>query len=242
MSVRDGDSKATVVPRAARWVPAPIAKPLGRLAKRWLARSGRELVTPRMAQDADIAGSHAFTPTVASYGVHVRGLGEAAIPEICERLSALQLPDGTPAFSGVWTHEQLFNFPRTDGAPAILYAPSVGVRPSVHVRSPFVEPAPARGRGAHQRDGMVVITGPGVRRGYWLERPTLVDIAPTILWALGAGIPEGCDGRVLTDVFEPDQYDRETRVYAATAEMSADPYTEAEQQELSRRLADLGYL
>jgi predicted AlkP superfamily phosphohydrolase/phosphomutase len=46
-------------------------------------------------------------------------------------------------------------------------------------------------------DGVVLVHGPGVRRGARLEGASVYDIAPTILWALGQPVAEDMDGRPL---------------------------------------------
>lgn len=48
----------------------------------------------------------------------------------------------------------------------------------------------------------LVLAGPMVARGHRLERPvSLLDVPPTILWALGAAIPGSYEGRVLREAF-----------------------------------------
>jgi arylsulfatase A-like enzyme len=46
-------------------------------------------------------------------------------------------------------------------------------------------------------DGVVLVQGPGVRRGARLEDASVYDIAPTILWALGRAVAEDMDGHPL---------------------------------------------
>ncbi len=46
-------------------------------------------------------------------------------------------------------------------------------------------------------DGVVLVFGPGVRRGARLEDASLYDIAPTLLWALGRPVAEDMAGRPL---------------------------------------------
>ena len=59
----------------------------------------------------------------------------------------------------------------------------------------------AEGRGCHQRDGIVIVGGAHARAGD-LGRCSIYDMAPTLLWAMGAGIPAGGDGRVLFEAFD----------------------------------------
>jgi predicted AlkP superfamily phosphohydrolase/phosphomutase len=169
-----------------------------RRAMRLLGRTGVELLTPAAGAEVDRAASRAFTPTVASYAVYA---DEAVdLLEICDRLRDQRLDDGRAAFDGVWTFEELYGAERTPGAPAILFAPTAGVRPSIAARTPFVTRVREPGRGAHQRDGIILLCGEGVAPGD-LDRPVLFDLCPTLLWAMNAPLPAEADGRVLFEAF-----------------------------------------
>lgn len=56
----------------------------------------------------------------------------------------------------------------------------------------------------HRLNGMLIVTGPGVRRGVEISGAHLTDIVPTVLYAAGTGIPKDLDGKVLDDLFTPD--------------------------------------
>lgn len=51
-------------------------------------------------------------------------------------------------------------------------------------------------------DGLLILSGPGVRSGALIAGPRLVDVAPTLLYALGLPVARDLDGRVLTGAFE----------------------------------------
>ncbi|HXU45358.1 MAG TPA: alkaline phosphatase family protein [Thermoanaerobaculia bacterium] len=51
-------------------------------------------------------------------------------------------------------------------------------------------------------DGVLMLHGPGVRAGALLTGARLVDVAPTLLYALGLPVARDFDGRVLTPAFE----------------------------------------
>ena len=51
--------------------------------------------------------------------------------------------------------------------------------------------------GAHDRDGLVAMRGPGIVPGVRIQGANLVDIAPTALYLLGQPIPAEMDGKVL---------------------------------------------
>lgn len=60
---------------------------------------------------------------------------------------------------------------------------------------------PTRGRSQRAPDGLFLMLGDGVRAGEFLEGVELVDIMPTLLYALGFPIARDLDGQVLTGAF-----------------------------------------
>jgi hypothetical protein len=60
------------------------------------------------------------------------------------------------------------------------------------------------GRATGQRDGLLLLSGPGIRRGAILSGARLVDVVPTLLYALGYPVARDFDGQVLTAAFTDD--------------------------------------
>jgi predicted AlkP superfamily phosphohydrolase/phosphomutase len=56
-------------------------------------------------------------------------------------------------------------------------------------------------QGTHRPDGVFVLAGPGVRAGVTLPRLSILDVAPTVLHALGEAVPDDFEGRVATEAF-----------------------------------------
>ncbi len=211
---------------------------LRRLLRRLL---GVEVLTPLRALDVDRVYSRAFSPTVASYAVYTRGCDEREIQRVAEALAQVRLGDGRLAFDGVWTPEELYGSPARDG-PSLVFAPATGVRPSITVRQPVVENVRERGRGAHQRDGILLLAGPEtVPRD--LGRVSLYDVTPTLLWAMGAPVLADTDGRVVFEAFqETFAASRELREVEATPAERRAVSAGAEGREVEERLRALGYL
>jgi predicted AlkP superfamily phosphohydrolase/phosphomutase len=212
-----------------------------RLARRTLRRLfGVELVTPNRGLDVDRVLSRAFTPTVASYAVHTRDCEEADLARIREHLGGLELDDGRLAFEGIWSLPELYGRESSPSAPTFVFAPTIGVRPSVRVSTPVVERVRAQGRGAHQRDGIVLLDGPGVQPGE-LAPTALYDLCPTLLWYMGAAVPADADGRVLFEAFTAEAAD--ARELKETADVTRERDVDiAASTEVEQRLRDLGYL
>jgi predicted AlkP superfamily phosphohydrolase/phosphomutase len=233
-------------PRATVRVPSTLGRyrsnwligPSARLLKRALRR-GLDVEVTGAAYAVDRTASRAFSPTDASFAVYSRDLDDDELQQIRDALGMLRLPDGRPAVEGVWTPEELWGRSDPEG-PTFLFEPAVGVRPSAIVKDRVVDPAPADGRGCHQRDGIVLVAGPGTRAGD-LGRCSIFDIAPTLLWAMDAEIPAEGDGRVLFEAFD------ESLVLSRPVREVDGGWIEADSaasgsDEIARRLKALGYI
>ena len=56
----------------------------------------------------------------------------------------------------------------------------------------------------HSINGIFITYGKGIKKGCKIENARIIDVAPTILHIFGLPIPKDMDGRVLTEIFEPD--------------------------------------
>jgi len=63
-------------------------------------------------------------------------------------------------------------------------------------------------RGSHRREGIFIACGPEVRAGAALPPVTQYDIAPTVYYLQGQPVPSDVDGRVLTELFDPELLQR----------------------------------
>jgi predicted AlkP superfamily phosphohydrolase/phosphomutase len=212
---------------------------LGLAAKRALARRG--LSVTAASPHVDRLGSRAFSPTDASFAVYVNHPVDDDLERAREALLGIQLEDGRQAIEGVWTMEELFGHARTgDLEPALFFSPALGVRPSSALKRPILRYR-TEGRGTHQRDGIAILHGGPVAAGA-LEPASICDLAPTLLWAMEAGIPIDGDGRILFEAFEPEfattQPVREIdEPFVAFHELA-----DSDSSEVNRRLRELGYI
>lgn len=62
---------------------------------------------------------------------------------------------------------------------------------------------PVRGALDHAPDGVLLLAGESIRGGTLLTGAELVDLAPTLLYALGLPVARDLDGRILTEAFTP---------------------------------------
>lgn len=58
--------------------------------------------------------------------------------------------------------------------------------------------------GMHHKDGIFIVYGGPIRKGVSVENASIYDVAPTILAAMGLPVPDDFEGRVLTEIFEPE--------------------------------------
>ena len=94
-------------------------------------------------------------------------------------------------------------------------------------------------------DGIWLLKGPEVQPGLRLEGARIVDLAPTLLHMLGVPVPTDMDGAVMRAAFVPESpltrpERREGAAWTGRAEDGG--YSSSEEEEISRRLVDLGYV
>jgi predicted AlkP superfamily phosphohydrolase/phosphomutase len=149
----------------------------------------------------------------------------------------------------VYRREELYAGPFLDLLPDVVF--DLGDGPFLASDAPaagqIIEPLPAGYlQGRHRSTGIFAAFGPDIRRGGKIEGARIIDVAPTILYALGLPIPEDMDGRPLLEVFEEDFRSTHPVSYAEpeVVDTPAPPaeYDEEDTAEMERRLRGLGYL
>ncbi len=100
--------------------------------------------------------------------------------------------------------------------------------------------------GTHRPEGIFIATGPGVRQGAeGGDRidAHIADCTPTILAMMGLRVARDMDGRVLTEIFaSPPVVEIEEATSGGVRGDAAEVYSAEELQQVTDRLADLGYL
>jgi predicted AlkP superfamily phosphohydrolase/phosphomutase len=162
---------------------------------------------------------------------------------LVERLSELQDPEtGVQLVECVLRREDVYSGPYLDYAPDLLVKLVEGYTGTSTVRNPaLVVENPIKGRsGQHRRNGIWMLTGPGIKRGQRLDAD-IYDMAPTALHILGVPVPDDVDGKVVEGAFLEKQavsFEKSRTVLPAiVAELS-----EKEDREIRERLKSLGYL
>lgn len=96
-------------------------------------------------------------------------------------------------------------------------------------------------KGDHRHNGILLLQGPGLRRSVANLSPQLIDLAPTVLHALGLPVPTDMDGRVLEEIFADPSPVRFDNVDNSTS-LKAHDYAQQEAELIQQRLRGLGYV
>lgn len=164
-------------------------------------------------------------------------------------LLALQHPQtGEPLIARVLNREEIYHGDLLDNTPDLLLLPAdfkyVAFGESEFASNKIVGPTLGH-TGHHRLEGIGALAGAQVQAGAQLQNASLLDLAPTILYALGLPIPPDMDGRVLTEAFTPEFVNQTVLNYDTAAAVRTDfggTYSEEEEAEVTQRLADLGYV
>lgn len=122
--------------------------------------------------------------------------------------------------------------------PDVVLIPEGGQGLSLKVSDALPQP---NAEGVHRHNGVAFLSGKNIKKFAPGLNAFLIDIAPTVLHALGLSVPADMDGRVLEEIFETPvdlQYDQVDN--AVTHERVE--YTESEAEMIEQRLRDLGYV
>jgi len=176
---------------------------------------------------------------------------EETVEEVIGVLKKLRDPKtGKSPFAAIHKRGDLYEGPYVDNGPDIITVPAEGYVALKDMRDHVFEDVGNgwRDKSAdHEREGIVILHGPGVRKGHEMGAHHIEDIAPTVLHICGVDVPRYMDGKVIEDAFEEPwlaQHPVET-VGDGTfvgVEKEGPSMTLEEEELLKERLRGLGYL
>ena len=160
---------------------------------------------------------------------------EPLLREISEKIGGLKDPrTGEPIVSRVYRRDELFHGPFAQEAPDLMLDwwsekafstktsfPEDSDKPVIEILPRGPVKGPEWG-GTHRKDGVLIARGKSVKAGTQVEGARLRDLAPTLLYLLGQKVPDDMDGRVLTEIINPEFVQRQSAQYTTTAAASED--------------------
>jgi len=238
-----------------------LRRHVGRLTRATISRKlGETLAVP-----IDWSQTIAYSGTRTSEGIYINLKGrephgivepgneyEEARTRIMESLLALVDPStGQPVVSAVYRREDVHSGEHLELMPDIFF--SLDDKPYLVSDSTTTtrvfDPIPKDYvQGRHHSQGLFAAFGTNIAAGGKVESANIVDIAPTVLYAMDLPIPTDMDGRVLKEAFteeyvqaHPVRYEEPVVVGRKGAPPTVE-YTDEEQEAMQRRLRGLGYV
>jgi len=174
------------------------------------------------------------------------------VNNICSELHKIIGPDGKKVVEKVHRRDEIYKGEALMKAPDLTVICTAGYQIISPNEILFFDDnfsdtlfLPHRWSARHEMDGIFILKGPNVKKGIELNGCKIVDAAPTMLYTLQEPIPLDMDGKVVAEAFEleylaknPPRFISEAYQQGST-EMNL---SEEQEQELSKRLKDLGYL
>ena len=154
---------------------------------------------------------------------------------------------GTPIIKAVYRREEIYTGPFVAQAPDIIFEFQRGYRMSdLPSYGNLLSDLSHEPWGFHEREGILVMSGPGIKAGVEFEQAHIQDVMPTLLYALGVPIPDDLDGRVLLEFFDlmwRDKHYLHTRSSEIkTGLKTTRTYSIKDEMVVIKRLKNLGYL
>jgi len=171
---------------------------------------------------------------------------------LIKKLYALKDPENDEKIvDEVFKKEEVYRGPYTNQA-ADLFFTMKGLTYITHMSTEFgadantlTEPPHNFQSSHHRMNGVLIVTGPHIKKGIIIKNAKIIDIAPTILHIMNVPIPSDMDGRVLKEIFDPksDLAEREVK-YVKPSKKKAEMkrVSKEEEEEIKERLKVLGYL
>ena len=118
---------------------------------------------------------------------------ETARQALADQLLKIKDPDtGKPIVVNTFFREELYTGPYTNEMPDLLF--EVADDYCIYHRNVGSH---------HKRDGILILNGPGIKPGMEFQS-SLLDITPTLLFAMDLPVAEDMDGRVIIEAFAPE--------------------------------------
>ena len=158
--------------------------------------------------DANIAGITLNRTSFSPPGPVHPDAAKRLLASITEQALSLCIPGrNEPLVTDILPREKLFHGPYVEQFPDIILTLHPDYAAAAQLGSTLLTPIhPARRwhSGQRRREGMLLASGPYIRRGQRIHPASLLDLAPTLLYLANTPIPESMEGQVITGIFTPD--------------------------------------
>jgi len=238
-----------------------LRRHVGRLTRATISRKlGETLALP-----IDWSQTVAYSGTRTSEGIYINVKGrephgivepgteyEEIRTQVMERLAALVDPNtGQPVVSAVYRREDVHAGEHLELMPDIFF--SLDSKPYLvsdsTTTTQVFDPIPKDYvQGRHHSQGLFAAFGSHIAAGGEVRDANIVDIVPTVLYAMNLPVPTDVDGHVLEDAFteeyrkaHPIRYEEPVAGGAKGAPPTIE-YTDEEEEAMQRRLKGLGYV
>jgi len=170
--------------------------------------------------------------------------------ELRRTLLGLRHPrTGSPLVREVVAREEIYGGKFLDELPDLYFLPA---EPTQAVFGDFefssnrtVEPASRSISAQHRMDGIFAAKGPAIKHGAMVEGITVADIAPLVLYLMDLPVPRGLDGKIVSDVVEPQELRGRPPVYFeqdGAGRFAGRRRMAGEDESIKERLKGLGYI
>jgi predicted AlkP superfamily phosphohydrolase/phosphomutase len=191
-----------------------IGRALRRLPGVASSRAFRKAKSARTAQ-IDFQASDAYYVRIFDPvgGIRVNGQGQekrALVNRLLDQVCQVVDPaTGRPIVRWAYRREECYWGPYAHQMPDIIlvFQPDYGSSNRLSNYSAIATERPnIDDPGGHHIEGIFVAAGPQViHHDQPLEELDIVDVAPTVLYLMGLPVPEDMDGRVATEIIDPQQ-------------------------------------
>ena len=209
--------------------------------------------------------NEAYRSSPAIWLNRLQGLTDPELRDLRDRIELLMLSLTDPVTGGLvvsncYKPREMYHGPHAAKAPELLPSwwedgflldQSSAARPG----PPSVERStkPLEGgvefAASHRLDGVLMMSGGPIRKELTFEGARIIDVAPTVLYLMGAPIPEDMDGRVLIEALDeefveanPVQYEAVDDGGEEDADAARTSFTPDESELIAKRLQALGYI
>jgi predicted AlkP superfamily phosphohydrolase/phosphomutase len=104
----------------------------------------------------------------------------------------------------------------------------------------------SRPSGVHTPEGVVIVQGKNIKKGWKAKEANIEDLSPTILYTLGLPVPKNMDGHIMFEVFE-EEFVKENPPAFVDQSKDGDSegevaYCDEDEVTIAERLRGLGYI